>query len=99
LTTQDERPQQKKARSRYFSRRKACQFCVDKVDYVDYKDTDKLKKFLSDRFMIESRRKTGVCAKHQRFLARAVKRARQLALIPFTSAHKGSFAINYKPRS
>jgi len=99
LTTQEERPHQKRQRSRYFTRRKACQFCVDKVDSIDYKDTDRLKKFLSDQFMIESRRKTGVCSKHQRFLARAVKRARQLALIPYTSAHKGSFVINYKPRS
>ena len=95
---------QKKSRSRYFTRRKSCQFCVDKTNYegaggIDYKDTDKLKKFLSDRFMIESRRKTGVCAKHQRMLARAVKRARQLSLIPYTSSHKNSFAINYKPRS
>mgnify|MGYP001286046228 CR=1 FL=1 len=99
MTTQEEKPFQKKTRSRYFTRRKACQFCVDKVDHIDYKDIDKLKKFLSDRFMIESRRKTGVCAKHQRFLARAVKKARQLSLIPYTSSHKGSFAINYKPRS
>ncbi len=99
MTTQEERPYQKKTRSRYFTRRKSCQFCVDKVDSIDYKDTDKLKKFLSDRFMIESRRKTGVCAKHQRMLARAVKRARQLSLIPYTSSHKNSFAINYKPRS
>ena len=50
MTTQEEKPYQKKTRSRYFTRRKSCQFCVDKVDSIDYKDTDKLKKFLSDRF-------------------------------------------------
>ena len=72
---------------------------MDKVEGIDYKDTDKLKRLLSDRFMIEARRKTGVCSKHQRLLARAVKRARQLSLIPFTSSHKGSFAINFRPRN
>jgi small subunit ribosomal protein S18 len=72
---------------------------VDKIDAIDYKDTDKLKRALSDRFMIEARRKSGVCSKHQRLLARAVKRARQLSLIPFTSSHKGSFVINFRPRN
>lgn len=99
MTTETGRPQQRRGRPRYFTRRKVCQFCVDKVIHIDYKDTDSLKRFLSDRFMIEARRKTGVCSKHQRALARAVKRARQLSLIPFTSSHKGSFAINFRPRS
>tara|TARA_Y100000758_G_scaffold242270_1_gene178240 strand:- start:1129 stop:1353 length:225 start_codon:yes stop_codon:yes gene_type:complete len=72
---------------------------VDKIEDIDYKETDRLKRFLSDRFMIEARRKTGVCSRHQRGLARAVKKARELALLPFTSSHKGSFAINFRPRN
>ena len=99
MAMQNERPQARRGRPRFFSRRKVCQFCVDKVDGIDYKDADKLKRLLSDRFMIEARRKTGVCSKHQRLLSRAVKRARQLTLIPFTSSHKGSFAINFRPRN
>jgi small subunit ribosomal protein S18 len=99
MTTETGRPQQRRGRPRYYTRRKVCQFCVDKIVDIDYKDIDSLKRFLSDRFMIEARRKTGVCSKHQRALARAVKRARQLSLIPFTSSHKGSFAINFRPRN
>ena len=87
MTTETGRPQQRRGRPRYYTRRKVCQFCVDKIVDIDYKDIDSLKRFLSDRFMIEARRKTGVCSKHQRALARAVKRARQLSLIPFTSSH------------
>ncbi len=98
-TTQASRPQQRRPRPKFFSRRKVCQFCVDKIEDINYKDTDRLKRFLSDRFMIEARRKTGVCSRHQRALARAVKKARQLALLPFTSSHRGSFAINYRPRN
>ena len=99
MAAQNETSQQTRPRPRYFSRRKVCQFCVDKVEKIDYKDVDTLKRYLSDRFMIEARRKTGVCAKHQRELSRAVKRARQLSLIPFTSSHKGAFAINFRPRN
>lgn len=72
---------------RYFQRRKACQFCVDKIDRVDYKDVPRLRRFVSDRAKIEPRRKTGTCAKHQRSLGVAIKRARHLALLPFTSSH------------
>ena len=98
-TGQSGRPQQRRPRPKFFSRRKVCQFCVDKIEDIDYKETDRLKRFLSDRFMIEARRKTGVCSRHQRGLARAVKKARELALLPFTSSHKGSFAINFRPRN
>ena len=66
-------------------RRKVCQFCVDKSEFVDYKDTVKLKKFLSERSKILPRRTTGTCAYHQRLLTEAVKRARQVALIPYVS--------------
>jgi small subunit ribosomal protein S18 len=64
-----------------------CQFCVDKINEVDYKDLARLRRFLSERGKIEPRRKTGTCAKHQRSLNVALKRARQLALLPFTAEH------------
>ena len=66
-------------------RRKVCTFCVDKVDYIDYKDVNKLRKFTSERSKILPRRVTGTCAKHQRELTTAIKRARQIALLPYTS--------------
>ena len=66
-------------------RRKVCQFCVDKVSYIDYKDTAKLKRFLSERSKILPRRTTGTCAIHQRELTTAIKRARQIALPPYVS--------------
>jgi small subunit ribosomal protein S18 len=64
-----------------------CQFCVDKIKEVDYKDLGRLRRFLSERGKIEPRRKTGTCAAHQRSLNVALKRARQLALLPFTAEH------------
>jgi small subunit ribosomal protein S18 len=64
-------------------RRKVCVFCTDKVSYIDYKDVDRLQRLMSDRAKIMPRRKTGTCAKHQRRLATAVKRARHLALLPY----------------
>ena|SRR5579864_954990 len=74
--------------SRKFTpRRKVCQFCVDKIKEVDYKDLARLRRFLSERGKIEPRRKTGTCAAHQRSLNVALKRARQLALLPFTAEH------------
>ena len=66
-------------------RRKVCQFCVEKVDEIDYKDVTKLKRFVSERSKILPRRVTGTCAKHQRELTTAIKRARQVALIPYVS--------------
>ena len=65
-------------------RRKVCTFCVDKVDYIDYKDVNKLRKFTSERSKILPRRVTGTCAKHQRELTTAIKRARYVALLPYT---------------
>ncbi len=67
------------------SRRKVCQFCVEKADEIDYKDVAKLRKFVSERSKILPRRVTGTCAKHQRELTTAIKRARHLALLPYTS--------------
>lgn len=67
------------------SRRKVCAFCVDKADHIDYKDVAKLRRFLSDRAKIVPRRVTGTCARHQRQLTVAIKRARHLALLPYVS--------------
>src|ERR1017187_6353238 len=66
-------------------RSKVCNFCLDKVKEVPYKDSDLLRRYLTDRGKIRPRRQTGTCAKHQRSLAGAVKRARHLALLPFTA--------------
>ena len=74
-------------RQRYTSRRKVCYFCAEKVKRIDYKDVDGLRRYLSDRGKIDPRRKTGTCAKHQRRLTIALKRARHLALLPYTAEH------------
>ena len=66
-------------------RRKVCQFCVDKIDSTDYKDVARLRRFMSERAKILPRRVTGTCARHQRDLTVAIKRARQIALLPFVS--------------
>jgi small subunit ribosomal protein S18 len=66
-----------------FRRRKVCKFCTDKVDYIDYKDVRLLAPFLPERAKILPRRISGVCAMHQRKLQTAIKRARQLALVPY----------------
>ena len=64
-------------------RRKVCAFCVEKATAIDYKDTAKLKKFITEKGKMLPRRMTGVCAKHQRVLATAIKRARIVDLLPF----------------
>lgn len=66
-------------------RRKTCGFCADKVDFVDYKDPTKLKKFVTERGKILPRRISGNCARHQRTLCMAIKRARDIALLPYTA--------------
>jgi len=70
-----------------FGRRRVCAFCVDKIDHIDYKEPAKLRRYVSDRAKIEPRRKTGTCAKHQRMLTLALKRARHIALLPYTATH------------
>src|SRR5690606_18261125 len=65
-------------------RRKVCSFCVDKIEYVDYKDVARLRRYLTERAKIIPRRISGNCARHQRQLTRAIKRARQMALLPYT---------------
>ena len=66
-------------------RKKVCEFCAGKVDYIDYKDVARLRKFISERGKIHPRRISGTCAKHQRELNNAIKRARQIALLPYVS--------------
>jgi small subunit ribosomal protein S18 len=68
-----------------FRRKRVCRFCVDKVDYIDYKDVRMLISSIPERGKIQPRRLSGTCAKHQRTLQTAIKRARQLALIPFVT--------------
>ena len=68
-------------------RAKVCQFCVEKIDYIDYKKPELLLPYISPYGKMLSRRRTGVCAKHQRRLAVAIKRARFLALLPYTAEH------------
>ena len=67
------------------ARRKVCNFCVEKAETIDYKDVAKLRKYLMENGKILPRRMTGVCARHQRELAVAIKRARQMALIPYVA--------------
>ena len=73
------------ARPMMRKRKKICIFCADKVDYIDYKDTGKLRKFISERGKILPRRISGTCAVHQRELNTAIKRARNMALLPFVT--------------
>ena len=67
------------------ARKKVCHFCVDRVEEIDYKDVARLRKFVSERAKILPRRATGTCAKHQRELTTAIKRARQVALLPYSN--------------
>jgi small subunit ribosomal protein S18 len=71
------------------NRRKPCPFCRDKIEFVDYKDVNALRRFISDRGKIRSRRITGACRRHQNQIARAVKRARELALLPYVGEGSG----------
>ena len=72
-------------RARGRKRRKVSSFCVDKVEHIDYKEAAKLRRYLSERGKILPRRTTGTCAKHQRQLTTAIKRARQIALLPYVT--------------
>jgi len=68
-----------------FRRRRVCRFCVDKIDFIDYKDVRQLMMAIPERGKIQPRRISGTCAKHQRKMTTAIKRARQLALIPYVT--------------
>ena len=78
------RPQQRGGRGR-FRRRKVCRFCLDKVDYIDFKDVKLLQNYIPERGKIMPRRISGVCATHQRMLNEAIKRARNIALLPYAA--------------
>ncbi len=80
MAERSERPQRARR-----PKKKVCMFCVDKVDYIDYKDTAKLRRYISERGKIVPRRISGNCAKHQRQLTTAIKRARIIALLPFVA--------------
>ena len=71
-------------RNRYYSRSKVCQFCGDKDLVINYKNTDLLRRYIDDTGKIRPRRQTGACAKHQRAVAKAIKNARHIALLPFS---------------
>lgn len=72
--------------NRYYTRVKECQFCTDKSIKIDYKDADLLRRYVNDTGKIRPRRQTGACAKHQRAVAKAIKNARHIALLPFAGS-------------
>lgn len=72
-------------RERRKGKKKVCGFCMDKVEYIDYKQSEKLRRFITERGKILPRRISGNCARHQRQLTTAIKRARQMALLPYTA--------------
>jgi small subunit ribosomal protein S18 len=80
-------------RTRYVPKRKVCFFCANKNEVIDYKNPEKLRSYVSDRAKIDPRRRTGTCAKHQRAMATAIKRARHLALLPFVADHSFTPAV------
>lgn len=77
--------QDKGGRPQRRTRKKVCSFCVDRIDEIDYKDTKRLSRYISERAKIIPRRVTGTCAAHQRKLTIAIKRARHVALLPYVS--------------
>lgn len=79
----EEKVVRKNTNYRRAPRRKVCMFCVDKISELDYKDSAKLKKYITEKGKIVPRRISGVCAKHQRIVAEAIKRARVMALLPY----------------
>jgi len=76
----------KRGRRGFFRKKKVCRFCVERVDYIDYKKPEQLMTFIQERGKIVPRRITGTCSRHQRWLAEAIKRARNIALMPFGGA-------------
>ena len=84
MSNQPSREEYQSGGRRFFARPRECPFCADKNATIDYKQVDVLRRFVTDEGKIRPRRQTGVCAKHQRELARAVKRARHIALLPYS---------------
>jgi len=75
----------RRGKRQYFRKKKVCRFCVEKVDFIDYKKVELLQPFVQERGKILPRRMTGTCSKHQRWLGVAIKRARNIALLPFAT--------------
>jgi len=73
-------------KKQFFRRKKVCRFCVEKIDFIDYKDVKMLSAFISERGKITPRRISGVCTVHQRLLTEAIKQSRNIALLPFSTA-------------
>src|SRR5499425_1735444 len=82
----------RRGKRQYFRKKKVCKFCVEKMDFIDYKRADILSQFVQERGKILPRRMTGVCARHQRGLGVAIKRARNIALLPFSGSAAGTQA-------
>jgi small subunit ribosomal protein S18 len=82
-----------RGKRQYFRKKKVCKFCVEKMDFIDYKRADILSQFVQERGKILPRRMTGVCSRHQRWLGVAIKRARNIALLPFAGSAVGSQAL------
>jgi small subunit ribosomal protein S18 len=81
-----------RGKRQYFRKKKVCKFCVEKMDFIDYKRADILSQFVQERGKILPRRMTGVCSRHQRWLGEAIKRARNIALLPFAGSAAGTQA-------
>jgi small subunit ribosomal protein S18 len=81
-----------RGKRQYFRKKKVCKFCVEKMDFIDYKRADILSQFVQERGKILPRRMTGVCSRHQRWLGVAIKRARNIALMPFAGSAAGTQA-------
>ncbi len=75
----------RRGKRQFFRKRKVCHFCTGKIDFIDYKKADALNQFIQDRGKILPRRMTGTCSRHQRWLCEAIKRARNIALLPFAT--------------
>jgi small subunit ribosomal protein S18 len=82
----------RRGKRQYFRKKKVCKFCVEKMDLIDYKRADILSQFVQERGKILPRRMTGVCSRHQRWLGVAIKRARNIALLPFAGSAAGTQA-------
>ena len=82
-----------RGKRQYFRKKKVCKFCVEKMDFIDYKRADILSQFVQERGKILPRRMTGVCSRHQRWLGVAIKRARNIAILPFAGSAAGSQAL------
>src|ERR1700746_3126631 len=82
----------RRGKRQYFRKKKVCKFCVEKMDFIDYKRADSLSQFVQERGKILPRRMTGVCSRHQRWLGVAIKRARNIALMPFAGSAAGTHA-------